>query len=417
MIDLSDKTCLVFDNGLFTYLAERLARDFGRVQYYCPWKVAMPKYERAMIGKGMSKVERVEDFWDNVEAADIIVFPDILDGDLQTHLRSLGKRVWGGGRTDKLESNRWEFRKLQARNGMSTPETHRCEGMTQLREFLQENDDLHVKVDKWRGDVETFHHVSYATSEDYLDNLEDRLGPGKESVVFIAEKPDGEIEVGYDGFCIDGQYPEVGAYGYEVKDNAYIGKICPYKEIPEVLRTVNSELAPILQQNGMRGFLSTEVRVRKNKSGFLLDPCMRLASPPGEALIEAYKNFSEIIWEGADGNLVVPEPIGNYIACLIAMSNYGDKNWMALEIDKDAEEWIKVVQETRIGDRRYFVPEGKGIHTIAAVCAIEDTIEAAIQKVKDRSEMIRGFDVSIDTAGLDTAMDYINEGKQLGVGF
>lgn len=416
-MNLSDKTCLVFDHGLFTYVAERLGRDFGTVLYYSPYRADMPRSNRAIIGNGLDNVTRVESWIDNIDDVDLWVFPDIYEGDIQDYLRGLKKRVWGGGRSDALEYNRWDFRRLQHKSGMAIPEVHHAVGITELRKHLKDVEDRFVKVDKWRGDVESFHHHSYSTSESYINDLEYRLGPKKENIGFVIETPDGECEVGYDGWCIDGKFPPVAGYGYEVKDNAYIGRIVPYEQMPHVLTDVNEQMAPILKRHGMRGFYSTEVRIRKDKTGFLLDPCLRCGSPPGEVMVEAYSNFSEVLWEGAEGNIISPKPLGSYTAMAIVYSNYGDSNWMEIEIDDEALPWIKVIKETRIGGRRYFVPEAKGILTVAAVCACEKTLKDAIDKVKERSEMIRGHDISVEVSSLDKAQDYIQEGKQLGVNF
>ena len=255
MTDLLKKTAMVIDHGLFTFIAERLAEDFGRVLYFNPWATAFPKSGPHMVGEGIDGVERIDEIWSNLDRADIIIFPDIYDGELQNHLRKLGHRVWGGGTTDHFEYDRWEFRNLQADIKMATPRCERLRGLTALRDLLIENEDLYVKVNKYRGDMESFHHTSYNLTEPYLDDLESRLGAKKEVIEFVVEWPVEGVEVGFDGWSIDGKFPEIAGYGYEIKDNGYVGRIVKYADLPDSLKRVNDKLAPELLKNGMRGFM------------------------------------------------------------------------------------------------------------------------------------------------------------------
>lgn len=419
-MDLSSKYALFYDHGLFTYAAERLAREdgFGKVGYFTPWKVAFPKSNNALFGQGLTGVTRVDNFFDEVKKADIVIFPDIYDGDLQEFLRDeMGKVVWGGGRTDELEYDRWEFRKLQQKLGMATPYAKLVIGIDALREELKGKTDLYVKVNKYRGDVESFHHENENLSDDFLDVLSGRLGAKKNEIKFIVEKPIGKVEVGYDGWCIDGQFPEIAAYGYEIKDQAYIGKIGPYKDFPAVLTKTNGQLASTFKERKMRGWYSSEVRVDEKKVGYMIDPCMRMGAPPGEAMVEAYSNIAEIVWEGAQGNLVAPKPVGKYCAIALGYSSYADKNWMTLEVDKKEQQWLKIRCETRIKGKSYYVPQASEAYTVAAAVAIGNTVKEVIETVKKRAEMIKALELTMKDDALDDAEEVIAEGKKVGIEF
>ena len=105
-MNLSTKSILIYDNGTFTSVAERLARDFGKVYYYSPWKGGFPQKKFTLMGDGLKGVERVNDFWDYVDSADICFFPDVIDGDIQVHLDSLDKKVFGSRKGEDLELDR-----------------------------------------------------------------------------------------------------------------------------------------------------------------------------------------------------------------------------------------------------------------------------------------------------------------------
>ncbi|HEV3111878.1 MAG TPA: hypothetical protein VGY99_15430 [Candidatus Binataceae bacterium] len=79
MMDLSNQTVLVIDQGLYVHIAEKLAESFGRVLYYCNgWRSAFPVSERFNIGAGIDGIERIANPWEYVDGADLIVFPDTI---------------------------------------------------------------------------------------------------------------------------------------------------------------------------------------------------------------------------------------------------------------------------------------------------------------------------------------------------
>src|SRR5713101_2326507 len=89
MMDFSNRTALVIDQGLYVHVAEKLAESFGRVLYYCNgWRSAFPVSERFNIG-----------------------------GE-QEYLRRQGKRVWGSGHAEMLELHRDELKTLMKSAGL-----------------------------------------------------------------------------------------------------------------------------------------------------------------------------------------------------------------------------------------------------------------------------------------------------------
>lgn len=418
MTNLKDKTALVFDSGLFTFIAERLARDFGRVYYYSPWKTAFSKSSALAIGSGIDGVERLKDFWPVIDKVDLFVFPDIGQGDLQTYLRSVGKRVFGCGLSDSLETDRWSFRKTQQSVGMKIPKTTKVVGVDDLRSYLEENKDCYVKINFYRGDLETFHHIDYNLSEPFLTDLEYRLGAMKNDVEFVVEQPiKSDAEVGYDGWCVDGKFPSVGMFGYEVKDKSYVGKIVKYQDMPDVLKKTNEQISSELKRLGMRGFYSSEVRI-VGEGGVLLDPCMRSGSPPGEVVTEAYKNYSEIIWEAADGKTVEPIPNGEYTALALIHSKYSDAHWMSISYPDKYKDNVKLKNKNVNEDGDIFsVPTNNELYAIGAVVAVEKTLDSAIAKIKKVAEEIKGYDIEVKLNALDDAEDVIKAGEKHGIQF
>jgi hypothetical protein len=306
-MNCSQESVLIFDFGLFVSLATRLARDFGKVGYFCPYESSFQDGREYVVGMGIEGVTR-EHHWDDVVGDySMLCFPDVLCGDMQEYYRRQGFRVWGAGYGGELELLRWKTKQRLQQIGLPVNPCVKIVGTEALREYLKEHEDQFVKVSTFRGLGETWEAKNYTLACGYIDEFENKYGALKLITEFIVEAaiPDCE-EVGYDGFCIDGRFPKMAVWGVEKKDEAYFGKVVPWDNLPDGVIQVNEAMAPILQAFKYRQFFSTEIR-EKNGDPFLIDVTARLASPAGEVYCELFENLGEIIWEGAGGVLVEPE--------------------------------------------------------------------------------------------------------------
>ena len=418
-----NKTVCVYDYGLFHCVAEKLAEDVERVLYTTPtYKSAFPKSSQKLIGQGLPGIERIPkdvgepEFWDFIRKKEIdtVVFPDIMDGAIQMHLRDLGIPVWGSGLSDRLEIDRSYFRKLQDKLGMPIPETVFITGISKLKKYLKDKTDVWVKISLYRGDLETFHFLDWNTCEEKLEEWEYVLGAQKELCDFIVESPIKGVEPGYDGWCIDGNYPEITAYGYETKGCCYLGKIVPYKDLPEVMQYTNKTLSPIFKKMGLRGFYSNELKVDEDKEGYVIDLTQRAGSPPTEVVIESYKNIAEIIMEGAKGNLVKPIQLGKYMALARICSTEAEKNWMTVEFPKDIYKYVKLRNACFINNKFQIAPS---MSSIGSLIGIGNTIDEAINMIKKNADKIKGMHIEILVDKFDETKKEIETGKKYGIPF
>lgn len=418
-MNLKDKTIFVRDYGLFATWAEKLAKDFGRVLYYCPYKSGFPRSQQYVIGTGLEGVERVTNFWDHVKEADIFFFPDVYDGDLQVFLRSQGFPVWGAGKAEDLELMRWQT-KMFIKKDLHLP-VQPCEriiGIKELREYLQETTNKYVKISMLRGDFETFRHDNYKLSEPLLDDIEARLGPYGDSKEFIVEDAiDDAVEVGYDGFTVDGQYPNPGMFGYEIKDVAYIGTVLPYDQLPKQVQMVNERLSPVFEFYNYRGFWSSEIRVQKDGKPYLTDPCCRAGSPPSELYQEMFHNWGEIIWAGAHGEVATPEPVGKYGVELLIHSQWADQHWQAVYVEPEVRQWVKLRNVCQVGETLYVAPQVVGLPEIGAIVAVDDSLLGAIKKVKTYCEKVTGYSIDLNMDRIAEAVTVIGDAKKHGIPF
>lgn len=406
--EIKSKTVCVVDHGLFIPLALRLARGFKRVLYYTPWEKGFPLINDCVIGDGFEEmgVERIDGIWKHLDEIDLFVFPDIQHSCLQLHLESLGKRVWGSRAGDSLELDRTKFLKTLKELELPQPTYRTIWGIDKLREYLKENEDKFIKISKFRGSMETWRHVSYPLSDPVLDSLAVKFGAVKNSVPFVVCDPiDSDIEVGFDGYCVDGQFPKLAVQGYECKDRGFIASVQKYSDMPKEVTLVNDAFAPILQEFRYRNFFSTEIRVKDGKSYFI-DPCMRCPSPSTESQLELYKNLPEIIWAGASGELVEPE-IAAKFAIEAVMTMKGDKqSWVTVDIPEKVWQWVKIGSCCFVDGRYAIPPDPNHDQEIGWLLGIGDTIQEAINHLFKNIALLTDDRIKIDT---DSLVDLLRE--------
>lgn len=417
-IDLSSKTALVIDNGIFFHIAQRLADEFKTVYYYSEWKNAFPRSRPVAVGSGFDNIIRLKDFWDKVDEVDIFVFPDVYYGPLQKYLRSIGKRVFGAGMGEELELNRIGAKKIMEGLGLPVMGYEEIIGIDNLRKHLQANDDKWIKTSRWRGDFETFHHDTYAISEVKINKIAYELGPIGDIYRFIVEDPvEPAIEIGFDGICADGQYNDPSLFGIEIKDLGFIGKVKPYNELPDAIKWVNEKLKPYFREHQYCGFWSSELRIMPDKTPHLIDPCCRTASPPGELYCELYGNLPKMVWYAAEGIALSPKSRATYGVEIMLHSTWFDHAWLPIFIDPEIEESVKLRNRARFADADYSVPMDYSLPEFGAVIGMGETLQEAIDEALEKCEQVRGLDVEAKCESIDKALEEIDKLEKLGISF
>lgn len=421
MRDFSSKSVLVIDHGLFFSWAQKLAPAFGECSYYVsPADDLFPTARKALIGDGFKGIKRVQNLYDAVRRADLIVCPDVFLGDLAEHLRTdMGKRVWGAFKAEELELDRWRAKQVMERAGLPSNPTVKLIGLQALRDHLRTATDKFVKVSRYRGISETFHHIDYRLSESKLDEMEHQLGMQKYLMPFLVEDAiDSVSEPGWDGYTIDGQYPPLCITGFEVKDRSYIGAVHATHQTYAGLAAINAGLASEFKRLRYRGFFSTEARVTKQGVCYPIDLTCRAASPAGETYQELFSNWPEIIWHGASGELVEPVVAAKFGAQLIITSGWAERDWQALYFPPAISQWIKLYNPCRIRSQTCIVPqETAHLKEIGSVVGIGNTLEQAVQRCKDYAAQIEGYMVDCNASALDDAEKVVAEASKAGIKF
>ena len=418
-MNLSTKTVCIVDNGLFVSFARKIAPAFGRCLYHKPFQSAFPRTNDLSPGRGFDELEWCEQPLLIADEIDLWVFLDLYSSGLQVFLRELGARVWGAGRGEDMELHRWEFKEKLKELGLPVQHCEHLQGIDELRKYLKSaKGNKFVKTSYVRGDFETFKAESYAIVEPRIDELAHDLGAKKDKYEFIVEDeiPDA-VEIGYDGFCIRGEFPKVGMNAYEIKDAGMIGTVKPYDSLAEPVKLINTRLAPLFKEHDYRGFFCSEIRYTKAKQSFLIDPCCRLGTPSNELLQELFDDWPLTLWNGAEGICTTPKVKARFGCLAIVESEWATNDWLNVHYPRSLDEFVKLRFHVRNGARDYIVPQVIGLPDVGCVVGTGATLEAAVRQCKERAKEVKGFQLHVKVEAIDKGLDVIKEGEKFGIKF
>lgn len=386
--DLSSKTALVVDHGLFLPLAHRLAESFGRVLYHTPWEEGFSKIYRACIGDGYSDLERCSNIWMVKDEVDLFVFPDIGMTGEQLELEKQGKRVWGSRTASNLELDRQLFLDTLKEVGLEVADHVVIRGIDKLRAFLERQPDseFYIKISFYRGMQETTHWRSWDEDNGLLDLWSVKWGPLKDFVDFLVFDPiETPLEIGGDAYCVDGHWPSKMLHGIEWKDEGYFGAVTDFDQMPEQVKQVMKAFTLKLSDARYRNQISFEIRVLGDKF-YYIDPTHRGGLPSTASQLRAWKNFPEIVWHGANGELIDPDPACGFTAeCSLTLK--GDPSqWTKTIVPTELKPWMNLAGCCEVNDMACFPPDCE--HTIGWLGAIGDTPQETLDRIKEYSEML-----------------------------
>jgi len=411
-LDVSRKTVLFWDaSASYTHVAESVVGQFAKVLYFVPWERGFSVARDYIPGLGLDDVERVPDFFDALDRSDLVVFSDVGQPGLQEYLRKNGMPVFGSARTGELERDRWLLKSTLRKADLDYSDGYLIQGFDKLRKLLETHDDLYVKFSFFRGDVETYHHRTYAQSKKKLAEWQLSLGPYADIADFIVEPPIQSgvcVEVGADPpWVCDGRFPERLLWGYEDKDAGYCGTTLG---LPQRMRGVCDKLAGVLVN--YRGPLSTETKECDDDSSYLIDLSCRFPEPPSSVHSYLASNWGEMMYGAATGEPVEPEYEANYAVELVLRSEAGAEHPLAVDVG-DTER-VRLHGHCKINGVDYAVSPSE-IREFGAACGWANNLADAMQQALEAAESVKGDEVEFDAASLRRLLDTIQAGRDLGL--
>lgn len=384
----SEVVALFYDTGLFLPLARKLGTQFSKVYYFTHWMKGFPVVNDAVIGDGFPEIHRIDDIWNVVNKIDLAVFPDIQNSGLQLHLEGMGIPVWGSRDGDHLETGRHLFHQVLENIGLPVPKFETVAGLENLREHLKDKENKFIKISKYRGSLETYHWRSWKEDEGFLWTLGTRFGLVKDLIPFMVfDALETDLEIGGDTYCVDGQWPSIMIHGDEYKDKAYLGAVTSREDMPDQIKEVLDAFGPILKDYRYRNQWSMELRVVDDKAYFI-DPTCRGGLPSSASQMELWGNIGDIIWHGANGELIDPVPTAKFSAeCALVMKS--DKHaWGVVEIPKAIEPFVKIASACMVDGVYGLPPDDSHDDEIGWMVATGDTIPETIENMKKQAEQL-----------------------------
>lgn len=421
MKDISEIEVCVVDYGKFILLAEAFVGKAKKVYYHTPMDREFVDINDCVKGDGLDGVERVDQIMEPgfIDRVGLWCFPDIGFSGFQHYLRGLGKPVWGSMGASDLELSRTRFIKTVKELGLPLVKSVPIRGLSNLSVYLKENPDKWVKINKFRACMETWHHCDWEHSQQKLDSLAVRFGGIKEQVMFVVQDTiDSDVEIGYDGWTVDGRYPSHTFQGYELKNELYLGSMMANEDLPEQVLEINEAMSPVLKGYGYRNFIATEIRI-KDEEPYYIDPTHRMPGLTGDQLPETCSNLAEVMWHGANGELIEPEFICGFSAvATLHYKGHVAHEWFSLRIPDEVRQWFKLYHFCKSDDLYHFIPSVPfECDEPGTVIGIGDTIEEAIDHLKENLDVIKDEPVTASIEGFADLLKQIHEAEEQGVEF
>ena len=125
--------------------------------------------------------------------------------------------------------------------------------------------------------------------------------------------------------------------------------------------------------------------------------------------------MAEIIYYGADGILVEPKPAGKFGVEVILKSAWAEKNWQQISFDPKYRNNIKLFNAVKVDDNYYIVPQDDEMIEIGAVVGWGDTLDDAIEMVKEAGDTIEGYGIKFNVGPVEMAKEQIAKIEDIGV--
>jgi hypothetical protein len=201
--------------------------------------------------------------------------------------------------------------------------------------------------------------------------------------------------------------------GIEVKNKGYIGRIMNRIDIPKEITCITDKLSPIFNAFRYKGQYSDEIRVTKDHQSYMLDACCREPVPPGYLRQYMMKNYAEMLYYCALGQVREPEFDHEYGCELILDSRTNEKNFVPIIIPDKYQKNVKLNKYMLHNNVPYVIPNGY----LGSVVYSADTLEEAIAGVKEIAESIKCNDIEFDFYALERALEEVKKLDEYDINF
>lgn len=405
---------LVIDTNLSLDHVLGFVHDGHVVYYYIADVSAYPCLNDTIAGDGFAGVQKVEDFAEVLDFVDLVYITDNCFPWLSVYLRDKGKCVFGPSpELVKWENDRVYFYQKAKSLKIAVPDGEVVKGKKALLSWLQKHEDgktrFFVKVNKYRGSIETFSVVSAKEADVILAQA--GFGPYLDELEFLVQIECDGIEIGCDMFVCPNGF--LRPYSYTIEEKGR-GNVAKWVEASGFEDRFYSLVKHVIREDDYRGNLSIEA-FWDGRELRVIDVCSRMPYPVSSLYPRFIANWSEIIYAVANNELceVKVDWDERYMAEL-TLSTDDKITWRTIEFD--GEYFSK---KGGIGFRRAVYKSGKvwfvpGDGVVATANAKGKSIEQALQRALEFAENVKCISVSFDGQFVQSVLEKISALRKMG---
>jgi hypothetical protein len=185
--------------------------------------------------------------------------------------------------------------------------------------------------------------------------------------------------------------------------------------MPQQIQDVLDAFSPVLKEYRYRNFWSMEIRV-KDDAAYFGDATTRAPMPATPSNLENIKNLPEVIYHGAQGQLVQPYYEKKFTGEVL-VNMKGDRHaWGVTEVPEELKRWLKLPNSCQIDSLRCFPPDEQHGEAIGWLVAIGDTVEEVIATMKDQIALLPDG-MSADLEPLGELLTVVEQAQEKGIDF
>jgi len=415
-VSYSDLRILVIDTNLAIDHALRFAQEGHQVFYYLANLSAFPKLNDTIAGDGFSELTKIEDYGQVLKDVDLVYITDNCFPQLAVQLRDQGLRVYGPSpELAKWENDRIYSYRRMSQLGIATPVSHVVTGVKDLRSFLRDrcdgNRSFFIKINKVRGNIETFSTKSEEEATVMLAQA--GFGPYLEELSFLVQEECEGVEIGVDAFVARDQISRPYSYTIEEKGR---GNVAKWVQRSEFESRFYDHVLSVAKDDDYRCNLSIE--------GFwdgmelrVIDVTSRNPYPVSSLYPRFIRNWTEVIFSTAEGRSVDVK-VGKPYMMEVTISTDDLSLWRVI----DFPELLLKMPGDGIGFRRVVKKKGQywyvpGDSLVATINVEGDSLQECEAKAKELLDEVQSICIQYDGTFFRSVEKKIERLGSLGGGF
>jgi hypothetical protein len=287
-------------------------------------------------------------------------------------------------------------------------------GVNDVLSYLGKSPQKFVKLNTFRGDLESFFANDESSAELVLKPFSAKVGPFANTFKFVVEdKINGVVESGWDLFFNGTKFLKPYLWGY-LSENFYIGKFT--NSMPGPLKEVMDKIKPILIGFNYRGAISVEVIITKDRKPYVLDWTCRMPNPLSDLYPKAIKNYIDVMLDVAEGKDIDVIPAAEYVGINWFVSDGNEQQWVKVSFPEEFDSMVSVQGAVKIDDEVFAAPTGAGRYTVA-ISSYGNSLNSIINRIDEVGEEMDVYNMEPFPMNKEKINEIIKKGKTVGLNF